>query len=222
MLTALKFTVSGWIALQRMQEAEGVAPVLETEIGLAYQDVEVAGVVETHLKVVILIELEKVDRIRELLADFLEVRTAENLEAVCTIIALGEVNGHSRLGELLIIIVHKDARIEGLHIYLLGVLDLDRLLRPATERKMLRGIVTDELIDRREEIEHPLVRQKTLLVERRDVLAIDLTDEREWIFRLRSVLFRDLHHRVLRLRRQIRVAPPFAAAEKVGFRLSGF
>ena len=87
---------------------------------------------------------------------------------------------------------------------------------------MLRGIVTDELIDRRKEIEHPLVRQQPLLVERRDVLAIDLTDESEGIFSLRSILFRDLHHRVLRLRWQIRVAPPFAAAEKVGLRLSGF
>ena len=205
-----------------MQEAEGVAPVLETEVGLAYQDVEVAGVIETHLKVVVLIKLEKVDGIRKLISDLLEVRAAENLEAIGIVLALGEVNGHSRLGELLIIIVHKDARIEGLHIYLLGVLDLDRLLRPATERKMLRGIVTDELIDRRKEIEHPLVRQQPLLVERRDVLAIDLTDESEGIFRLRSILFRDLHHRVLRLRWQIRVAPPFAAAEKVGFRLSGF
>ena len=205
-----------------MQEAEGVAPVLETGVGLAYQDVEVAGVVETHLKVVILIELEKVDGIRKLIADLLEIRTAEKLEAVGIVLAPGEVNGHSRLGKFLIVIVHKYARIEGLHIYLLGVLDLDGLLRPATERKMLRRVVTDELIDSSEEIEHPLVRQKTLLVERRDVLAIDLTDEREWIFRLRSILFRDLHHRVLRLRRQVRVAPPFAAAEKVGFRLSGF
>ena len=205
-----------------MQEAEGVTPVLETEVGLADQDVEVAGVVETHLKIVILIELEKVDSVRELLADLLEVRPAENLEAIGIVLALGEVNGHRRLGELLIIIVHKDARIEGLHVDLLGVLDLDRLLRPTTERKMLRGIVTDELIDRRKEIEHPLVRQQPLLVERRDVLAIDLTDESEGIFSLRSILFRDLHHRVLRLRWQIRVAPPFAAAEKVGFRLSGF
>lgn len=138
-----------------MQKSEGVAPVLETEVRSGNQDVEVAGVVETHLKIVILIELEKVDSVRELLADLLEVRPAENLEAIGIVLALGEVNGHSRLGELLIIIVHKDARIEGLHIYLLGVLDLDRLLRPATERKMLRGIVTDELIDRREEIEQP-------------------------------------------------------------------
>ena len=38
----LKFTISGRIALQRMQEAEGVTPVLETEVGLADQDVEVA------------------------------------------------------------------------------------------------------------------------------------------------------------------------------------
>ena len=205
-----------------MQKSEGVAPVLETEVRSGNQDVEVAGVVETHLKIVILIELEKVDSVRELLADLLEVRPAENLEAIGIVLALGEVNGHSRLGELLIIIVHKDALIEGLLIYLLGVLDLDRLLRPATERKMLRGIVTDELIDRRKEIEHPLVRQQPLLVERRDVLAIDLTDESEGIFSLRSILFRDLHHRVLRLRWQIRVAPPFAAAEKVGLCHSWF
>ena len=43
--------------LQRMQESEDVTPVLETEVGFAHQDVEVAGVVETHLKVIILIEL---------------------------------------------------------------------------------------------------------------------------------------------------------------------
>ena len=58
----LKFTISGRIALQRMQEAEGVTPVLETEVGLADQDVEVAGVVETHLKVVILIELDSLSK----------------------------------------------------------------------------------------------------------------------------------------------------------------
>ena len=47
-----------------MQEAEGVTPVLETEVGLADQDVEVAGVgvVETHLKVVILIELDSLSK----------------------------------------------------------------------------------------------------------------------------------------------------------------
>ena len=205
-----------------MQEAEGVTPVLETEVGLADQDVEVAGVVETHLKVVILIELEKVDGIRELISDLLEERAAENLEAVVVFFALGKVDGHRRLGEFLIIIVHKDARIEGLHVDLLGVLDLDGLPRPASERKMLGRVVTDELIDRRKEIEHPLVRQKPLLVERRDVLAIDLTDESEGIFRFRSIFFRDLHHRVLRLWRKVRVAPPFAAAEKVGFCLSWF
>ena len=205
-----------------MQEAEGVTPVLETEVGLADQDVEVAGVVETHLKVVILIELEKVDGIRELISDLLEERAAENLEAVVVFFALGKVDGHRRLGEFLIIIVHKDARIEGLHVDLLGVLDLDGLPRPASEREMLRGVVTDELIDRREEIEHSLVREKPLLVKRRDVLAVNLTDESEGIFSLRSVLFRDFHHRVLRLGRQVRVAPPFAAAKKVGFRLSGF
>ena len=160
-----------------MQEAEGVAPVLETEVGLAHQDVEVARVVETHLKVVILIELEKVDGIRELISDLLEERAAENLEAVVVFFALGKVDGHRRLGEFLIIIVHKDARIEGLHVDLLGVLDLDSLLRPASERKMLGRVVADELIDRRKEIEHPLVWQKPLLVERCDVLAIDLTDE---------------------------------------------
>ena len=205
-----------------MQKAEGVAPVLETEVGLAHQDVEVAGVVKTHLKVVILIELEKVDSVRELLADLLEERAAENLEAVVVFFALGKVDGHRRLGELLIVVVHKDARIEGLHVYLLGVLDLDGLPRPASEREMLRGVVAEELIDRREEIEHSLVREKPLLVKRRDVLAVNLTDESEGIFSLRSVLFRDFHHRVLRLGRQVRVAPPFAAAEKVGFRLSGF
>ena len=58
----LKFTISGRIALQRKQEAEGVTPVLETEVGLADQDVEVAGVVETHLKVVILIELDSLSK----------------------------------------------------------------------------------------------------------------------------------------------------------------
>ena len=58
----LKFTISGRITLQRMQEAEGVTPVLETEVGLADQDVEVAGVVETHLKVVILIELDSLSK----------------------------------------------------------------------------------------------------------------------------------------------------------------
>ena len=58
----LKFTISGRIDLQRMQEAEGVTPVLETEVGLADQDVEVAGVVETHLKVVILIELDSLSK----------------------------------------------------------------------------------------------------------------------------------------------------------------
>ena len=45
-----------------MQEAEGVTPVLETEVGLADQDVEVTGVVETHLKVVILIELDSLSK----------------------------------------------------------------------------------------------------------------------------------------------------------------
>lgn len=63
-----------------MQEAEGVAPVLETEVRSGNQDVEVAGVVETHLKIVILIELEKVDSVRELLADLLEVRPARILK----------------------------------------------------------------------------------------------------------------------------------------------
>lgn len=58
----LKFTISGRIVLQRMQEAEGVTPVLETEVGLADQDVEVAGVEETHLKVVILIELDSLSK----------------------------------------------------------------------------------------------------------------------------------------------------------------
>ena len=58
----LKLTISGRITLQRMQEAEGVTPVLETEVGLADQDVEVAGVVETHLKVVILIELDSLSK----------------------------------------------------------------------------------------------------------------------------------------------------------------
>lgn len=64
-------------------------------------DVEVAGVVETHLKVVILIELEKVDGIRELISDLLEERAAENLEAVVVFFALGKVDGHRRLGEFL-------------------------------------------------------------------------------------------------------------------------
>ena len=35
-----------------MQKSEGVAPVLETEVRSGNQDVEVAGVVETHLKIV--------------------------------------------------------------------------------------------------------------------------------------------------------------------------
>lgn len=92
-----------------MQEAEGVAPVLETEVGFAHQDVEHPGVVETHLKVVILIELEKIDGIRELITDLLEVRAAEELEAIGVVITLGKVDGHRRFGEFLIIFVHKNA-----------------------------------------------------------------------------------------------------------------
>ena len=164
-----------------MQETEGVAPVLETEVDLAHQDVEHSGVVETHLKVVILIELEKVDGIRTLIADLLEVRTTEKLKSIGVVVALGEINGHGRLCKFLIIIVHKDARIKGLHVYLLGVLDLDRLLWPSAERKMLRRLVTYEIINRREEIEHTLMWNKAVLVKRCDVLTVNLADECERI-----------------------------------------
>ena len=103
---------------------------------------------------------------------------AQKLEAVGIVIALCEINGHRRFGQLLLLIVHQDARIEGLHVDLFGVLDLDGLLRPAAEREMLRGLVADEVIDRREEIEHSLMGKKPLPVKRRYVLAINLADER--------------------------------------------
>lgn len=110
-----------------MQVAEGMAPVLEIQVRPAHQDVEHAAVVEAHLEVIVLIQLKEVDGIRELITDLLEVRTAQKLEAVGIVIALCEINGHRRFGQLLLLIIHQDARIEGLHVDLFGVLDLDGL-----------------------------------------------------------------------------------------------
>ena len=133
--------------------------------------------------------------------------------SVSIVFARAEFNRHLRLSQLIVLVIHKYAAIECLHIDGLAIFDHCKLLVPLSEMRLQGRLIPHIIIYRREKIQHPLMWQFPFSIIGSYICTIYLTYKCERILFLLTFFILIFHHWILHLRWQIRIPPPLAAAE---------